>query len=143
MNEPKFLAMEASGDDYEESFESFSSKSPIKSPQKQHQQADGGDGPDRHDDKDKVAGMNLETFMGNYKIDIHGKKDGVGGAEEDPLMRPLEGVSPDKGEVHRAIHKKFGTPGESEDSNDNNEPRITSPVDTSVEKETNAMVMGS
>ena len=142
MNEPKFLAMEASGDDYEESFESFSSKSPIKSPQKQHQQADGGDGPDRHDDKDKVAGMNLETFMGNYKIDINGKKDGVGGAEEDPSMRPLEGVSPDRERFIEQYTRSLVLQEKAKDSNNDKEPRITSPVDTSVEKKTNAILLG-
>ena len=131
------LVMEASGDEYEESFESFSSKSPSKSPQKQHKakSRDDGDGQDEDDEKDKVAGMNLETFMGNYKININGNSDGNGGLGEDPSMRPLEGVSPDRGEAHRAIHKKFGALGESGRTSDEKEPRITSPVDTDVEKE--------
>jgi hypothetical protein len=94
----------ASEDDYEESFESFSSptsKSPSKSPTKAVKAGE-------KDGESSVAGMDLETFMGNYKINIgkDGEEDSAN--KDDPSMRPLDGVSPSKEVHHRALHKKFG-----------------------------------
>ena len=101
--------MSDTGDDYEESFESFSSKSPTKSPKK----ADGGD-QSQQSEGDDIKGMDLEQFMGNYQIQIGGKEGETPG--EDPSLRPLDGLSPDKGSVHRAIQKKFGGLGDSSDT---------------------------
>ena len=36
------------------------------------------------------------------------EKGSEGGPGEDPSLRPLDGLSPDKGEAHRAMHKRFG-----------------------------------
>lgn len=94
----------ASESDYEESFESFSSptsKSPSKSPSKPLK-GDGKDG------ESSVAGMDLETFMGNYKINIGNDGEEEAPNKDDPSMRPLDGVSPSREVHHRALHKKFG-----------------------------------
>lgn len=120
------------GGDYEESFESFSSKSPTKAttPSKQGEASD------------EIKGMDLEQFMGNYQVNI-GTKDGEGGPGEDPSLRPLDGLSPDKGEAHRAMHKKFGALSESGGSGgmlgagvggaaSGKSGRVTSPVDLRV-----------
>ncbi len=115
--------------EYEESFESFSSKSPPKAAPSKGQ----GEG------SDEIKGMDLEQFMGNYQVNI-GTKDGEGGPGEDPSLRPLDGLSPDKGETHRAMHKKFGALGESDssggllgggsdDAGGSKNGRVTSPVD--------------
>ena len=92
-----------------------------------------------------VAGMDLETFMGTYQINIgvnkHNSNNGgnnnsgggkshlLGVDKEDPSLRPLDGVSPTRGASDREkeLLRKFG---------DNSNP--TSPV-TSI---TNAAVPG-
>jgi len=65
-----------------------------------------------------VAGMDLETFMGNYQVNIG--VGGMGGAgskggsnKDDPSMRPLDGVSPNKNnsDRDRELVKKFGDAG--------------------------------
>lgn len=124
--------MSAADEDYEESFESFSSKSPTKSPAKES--GDGG-----------IKGMDLAQFMDSYQVNVgDGGEDGPG---EDPSLRPLDGLSPDKGEAHRAMHKRFGPLGESDGSQQSYNAydrghnssskevngRVTSPVDISAQ----------
>jgi hypothetical protein len=69
-----------------------------------------------------VAGMDLETFMENYKIEIGvtgagGAGSGAGGKgapSEDPSLRPLDGVSPSKSaasERERDLARRFGEAG--------------------------------
>ena len=93
------------GESYEESFESFSSPT-KKSPQKEMQVASERDEDEDGDgDGEVVEGMDLATFMGNYKVTIENSGDPN---KEDPSMRPLDGVSPNKNEAHKALEERFG-----------------------------------